>query len=43
MTDYGVDYVSKKILDIAKALDIIAPGYEAKVYWNNNAKTKFLT
>lgn len=43
MTDYGVDYVNKKILAIAKDLDIIAPGYEAKVYWNNNAKTKFLT
>lgn len=43
MTDYGVDYVNKKILAIAKDLDIIAPGYEAKVYWNNNAKTNFLT
>jgi len=43
MTDYGIDYVNKKILAIAKDLDIIAPGYEAKVYWNNNAKTKFLT
>lgn len=43
MTSYGVDYVNKKILDIAKDLDIIAPGYEAKVYWNNNAKTNFST
>lgn len=43
MTDYDVRYTNNKILAIAKDLDIIAPGYEAKVYWNNNAKTNFST
>lgn len=41
ITDYGVRYVNNKILAIAKDLDIIAPGYEAKVYWNKNGNTGY--
>lgn len=43
ITDCGVNYINKEILDIAKALNIIAPGYEAKVYWNKNGHTGYLT